>query len=81
MRRRDLKAQFEEIMNPIWLYLKIPTGYTEIIAKNLKEQNENKKRQKMKKPIEKPSDIFTKYGTEFSREKLMEYIQTSAGNI
>jgi hypothetical protein len=67
-------------MNPIWLSLKIPPGYTEIISKNLKEQNENKKREKNKQAIEKPSDNFTKYGTEFSRENLMKYNLTLAGN-
>jgi hypothetical protein len=80
LRGRDLKAQFEEIMNPIWLSLKIPPGYTEIVSKNLKEQNENKKREKNKQAIEKPSDNFTKYGTKFSRENLMKYNLTLAGN-
>ncbi len=80
LRGRDLKAQFEEIMNPIWLSLKIPPGYTEIISKNFKEQNEHKKREKNNQQSVDPTDNYKKYGTEFSRQKLLEYIQSLSGN-
>ncbi len=68
LRRPDIKAQFEEIMNPIWLFLRVPQGYTNIIS-----DNEQERKQMRKGTAAFPSENFVKYGAEFSRQSLFNY--------
>jgi hypothetical protein len=78
LRKEEIKAKFEEIMNPIWLSLPIPKGYSDVIAKNRQEkiQREIKNNPAFKVPTE----DFNTYGTKFSFQKLLEFIRASKGN-
>ncbi len=74
LRRPDIKAQFEEIMNPIWLFLRVPQGYTDIIS-----DNEQERKQIRKGNASSPSENFVKYGAEFSRQSLFNYTNPPPG--
>jgi hypothetical protein len=73
LRRPDIKAQFEEVMNPIWLFLRVPQGYTGIISDNEQEKK------KIEKEKSSPSENFIKYGVEFSRQGLFNYCRPPPG--
>jgi hypothetical protein len=65
LRKPEIIEKFEEIMNDTWLSLRIPRGYSNIIAKNRKEKD---------------TQDFIDYGIIFSRETLMKFNRANEGN-
>ncbi len=76
LRKTEIKEKFEEIMNPKWLLLKIPRGYSEVIKQN-KDRTHERGNMNSRGNIAKPqeSENVKKYNTKFFSQILVEYVR------
>ncbi len=64
LRKEEIKAKFEEIMNPVWLSVPIPEGYLNVMANNRHEQIQREKKHNPAYQLH--SEDFIKYQVSIS---------------
>jgi hypothetical protein len=75
LRGHDLKAKFEQIMNPIWFSLKIPKEYSQILSTNIIEERKRMEANDGTRASQNVKD----YGKEFSRKSFLKFLSANRG--